>query len=56
MLQMRNIYETLILNTEGKISFGRISLSCQDNIEMHLKNMACKGMECVQVAEDGVQW
>jgi hypothetical protein len=41
---------------EGCRSLTRRSFKFQANAKMDLKGMGCKGMDWVQLAQDGVRW
>jgi hypothetical protein len=53
---MRNAYNILIGEPEGKRPLGRPRHRWEDNIKMDLKEMGWEGVDWLHVAEDRDQW
>jgi len=41
---------------EGKSLFGRLRYRWDDNFKMDLKEVGCKGVNCIKLVLDRVQW
>jgi len=52
MGDMRNAYNVLVGNPEGKRPFGRSRLRWEDNIEMDLKDRGWQGVIWMHLAHD----
>jgi hypothetical protein len=52
MGERRGVYRVLVGNPEGKRPLGRPSRRWEDNIKIDLQEVACGGMEWIDVAQD----
>jgi hypothetical protein len=50
--ERRGVYRVLVGKSEGKRSLGRPWRRLGDNINMDLQEVACGGMEWIDLAED----
>jgi len=50
MGERRGVYRGLVGKSEGKRPLGRPRRD--DNIKMDLKELECKGMDCIDLAQD----
>jgi hypothetical protein len=56
MGNMRNVYNILVGNSEGKIPPGRHKHIWDDNIRMDLRKMGWKYVDWMHLAQDRDQW
>jgi hypothetical protein len=56
MGEMRNAYPILPGKPEGKRQLGRRRRRWDDNIEVDLKEIECKDVDWIQVAQDKDRW
>jgi len=56
MGRLRGVYSVLVGKPEGKRPLGRPRRRCEDNIKMDLQDVRCKGMDWIELAEDGNWW
>jgi hypothetical protein len=52
----RGVYRVLVGRSEGKRPLGRPRLRWEDNIKMDLRETGIGGANCIQLAQDRVQW
>ena len=52
----RGIYRVLVGKPEGKRRLGRPRYRWEDNIKMDLKEVGCRGMDWVELAQDRDRW
>jgi hypothetical protein len=52
----RGVYRVLVGRPEGKRPLGRPRRSWEDNIKMYLREIGIDGLNCIQLAQDRVQW
>jgi len=52
----RGIYRVLVGKPEGKRPLGRLRRGWEDNINMDLQEVGCRGMERMQLAQDRDRW
>ena len=50
--ESRGVYRVLVGNPEGKRPLGRARHRWVDNIEMDLQEMACGGVDWIELAHD----
>jgi hypothetical protein len=50
MGERRGVYRVLVGKSEGKRSLGRPRRD--DNIKINLQELECKGMDCIDLAQD----
>jgi hypothetical protein len=55
MTEIRNSYRILVGNLEGKKQFGRPRHGWDDNIKMHFKEVECKYVDWIILAQDMVE-
>jgi hypothetical protein len=53
--EMRNVYNILVGNPEGKRPLGRPRFRCED-IRMDLKQVGLEGVDWIHVPQDTDQW
>jgi len=56
MEKRRGVYRVLVGNPEGKRPLGRARHRWVDNIEMDLQEMACGGVDWIELAHDRDRW
>jgi hypothetical protein len=56
MRETRNAYNIFAGKSEEKRPLGRTRHRCKDNIKMHLREIHCKGIEWIHLAQDKDQW
>jgi len=54
--RIRNAYDILVKEPEGKKPFGRPKSRCEDNIGMNLREMWWKDVNRMHMAQDRDQW
>jgi hypothetical protein len=52
----RGVYRVLVGRSEGKRPLGRPRRRWEDNIKMDLREIGIDGANCIQLAQDKVQW
>jgi hypothetical protein len=52
----RSVYRVLVGRPEGKRPLGRPRRRWEDNIKMDLRGIGIDGTNCIQLAQDRVQW
>jgi hypothetical protein len=52
----RGVYRVLTGRPEGKRPLGRPRCMWENNIKMDLSEMEIDGANCIQLAQDSVQW
>jgi hypothetical protein len=52
----RHVYRVLAGRPEGKRRLGRPRRRWEDNIKMDLREIGIDGANCIQLAQDKVQW
>jgi hypothetical protein len=55
MGEMRNSYRILVGNREGKIPFGRLERSWENNIRLDLREIGRKAVDWMHLANDSYQ-
>ena len=56
MGDMRGVYRVLVGKPEGKRSLGRPRCRWEDNINIDLLEVECKGMDWIELAQDRDRW
>jgi hypothetical protein len=51
----RNAYQVLLGKPEEREDFRRIRRLCENSINMHLKDVGCEGVSCINLAQRNVQ-
>jgi hypothetical protein len=46
------LIQDLVGKPEGKRPLGRLRCRWEDNIKMYLQDVGCKGMDCIELAQD----
>jgi hypothetical protein len=54
--ETRNAYKVLVGKTEGKRPLGGLRHKWEKNIRMDLRKIAYVGVDCIQLAQNRVQW
>jgi hypothetical protein len=52
----RDVYRLLVEKPEGKRPLGRSRRRWEDNIKMDLRQVGCRGMDLIDVAQDRDRW
>jgi hypothetical protein len=52
----RGVYRFLVGRPEGKRPLGRPRRRWEDNIKIDLREISIVGVNCIQLAQDRVQW
>jgi hypothetical protein len=52
----RSVYRVLVGKSEGKRPLGRPRFRWEDNIKMNLQEVACGGMNWIELAQDRDRW
>jgi hypothetical protein len=52
----RGVYRVLVGRPEGKRPLGRPRRRWENNIKMDLRKIGIDGANCIQLAQDRVQW
>ena len=52
----RGVYRVLVEKPEGKRPLGRPRHRWEDNIKMALKEVGCRGMDWIDLAQDRDRW
>ena len=56
MGERRGVYRDLVGKPEGKRPLGRPRHRWDDNINKHLREVRCGGIECIDLAQDMNRW
>jgi hypothetical protein len=56
MREGRSVYRVLVGKPEGKRPLAKPRRRCEDNIKMDLREIGINGANCIQLAQDRVQW
>ena len=56
MEEMRGVHKVLVGKPEGKRPLGRPRRRWEDNIKMHLQEVGCGGMDCIELSQDRDRW
>ena len=56
MGERRGVYRVLVGKPEGKKSLGRHRRRWEDNIKMDLQEVACGGVDWMELAQDRDRW
>ena len=56
MGEREGAYRVLVGRPKGKRPFGRPRYSWEDNIEMDLQEVAWRGMDWIDLAQNGERW
>jgi hypothetical protein len=56
MGEQRGVYRVLVGKPEGKRPLRRLRRRWEDNIKMDLKEMGCRGMDWIELAQDRDRW
>ena len=56
MGERRGVYRVLVGKPEGKRPLGRPKRRWEDNITMDLQEVGCRGMECIELAQERDRW
>jgi len=56
MGEWRGVYRVLVGKSEGKGPLGRPGLRWEDNIEMHLQEVGCGGVDWIDVTQERDRW
>jgi hypothetical protein len=56
MRERRVAYRVLVGKPEGKRPLGKTRRRWEDNINMGLKEVGCRGMDWIKVAQDRDRW
>ena len=52
----RDVYTVLVGKSEGKRPVGRPRCRWEDNIKVALQEVGCRGMDWIELAQDGNSW
>jgi hypothetical protein len=52
----RGVYRVLVGKPEGKRPLGRPRHRWEDNIEMYLQEVGCRGVDWIELAQDRDRW
>jgi hypothetical protein len=52
----KGVYRVLVGKPEGKRPLGRPRRRLEDNIKMDLKEVGCRGMDWIELAQGGDRW
>jgi hypothetical protein len=52
----RDVFKVWVGKPEGKRSLGRPRLRWEDNIKMDIQEVRCRGMDWIDLAQDGDMW
>jgi hypothetical protein len=50
------VYTILVRKPEGKQPMGRLRRRWEDNIKMVLREVGCRGMDWIELAQDRDRW
>jgi len=50
------VYRVLVRKPDGKRPLGRPRRRWEDNIEMDIQEVGCRGMDWIELAEDRDRW
>jgi len=56
MGERRGVYRVLVGKPEGKKQLGRFRHRWEDNINIDLQEVGCRGMDWIELAEDSDRW
>jgi hypothetical protein len=56
MGERRGVYRVLVGKPEGKRQLGRPRHRWEDNINMDLQEVVCRGMDWIDLAQDRDRW
>jgi len=56
MGEERGVYRVLVGKPEGKRPLGRPRCRWEDNINMDLQEVGCRGMDWIELAQDRDRW
>jgi len=56
MGERRGVYRILVGKPEGRRPLGRPRRRWEDNIKMDLQEVGCRGMDCIELAQDRERW
>jgi len=56
LCERRGVYRVLVGNPEGERQLGRPRHRWEDNIKMDLQELAYRGMDWIDVAQDRGRW
>jgi hypothetical protein len=56
MREMRNVYNILVRESEGKRPLATPRNICEDNIRMNLREVGWEGVDWMHLAQDRDQW
>ena len=56
MEEGRGVYSVLVGKPEGKRPLGRPGRRWEDNINMGLQEVGCRGMDWIELAQDRDRW
>jgi len=52
----RGVFRVLVGKSEGKRPLGRPRRRWEDNIKMDLQGVGCRGVDWIELAQDGDRW
>jgi hypothetical protein len=52
----RGVYRVLVWKPKGKRPLGRLRCRWDDNIKLDLREIGTDGANCIQLAQNRVQW
>jgi hypothetical protein len=56
MGEMRNVYKILVRKPEGKRQFRRARNRWEENIKIVLKEIWCRSVDWIHLAQEVIQW